>query len=82
MSHEHIVTSSKEGISTETISSISTNMLKTSCSTDSEVVTCSDLTRISTEPNLVALTTGDSITALMAYDKSDIPDLYTVKEKK
>ena len=82
MSHECIVTSSKEGISTEITSSISINMLHISLSTDSEIVICSDLTGISTEPNLVALTAGDSITALTAYDKSDIPDLYTVTEKK
>ena len=78
------MTSSKESISTDLThmtSGISTNMLHTSLSYCSEIATCYDLMGISTEPSLVTLVAGDSLTALTAYKKSDIPDLYTVTEK-
>ena len=71
----------KKGISTETTSKISTNMLHTSLSTDSEILICSDLPGILTEPYLVTLTTGDSIIALTSYDKSDITYLHAIKGK-
>ena len=81
MSHECIVMSILEGIFTDTTTSISTTMVHTPISTDSEVDMCSDLPVNSNEPNLVALTTGDALSARTAYDKFDVINVYIITKK-